>query len=161
MKLFVDPVEIKANGCDGKGIYCDGGTSNWGLSDHHPVSVEQGIPWRRISRDNAIAECQSLGANYDLISNAEWQTISRNIEGQNTNWSGSRVGAGCISQGNISVESTCSYTRNGPERGHDARAIHELSNGEEIYHFSGNVGEWVKDNNTLGYIDNYVAELTI
>ncbi|MCB0411223.1 MAG: SUMF1/EgtB/PvdO family nonheme iron enzyme, partial [Bdellovibrionales bacterium] len=152
----IDSGEIKENGCDGTGAFCNYGTSNWGLNDHKPVSVEQGRPWRRISRDNAINACQSLGQGYDLISNAEWQTIARNIENQAVNWSGQRVGSGCISRGN-SAGSACGYRALGLESGRDARATHTLSSGEEIYHFSGNVSEWVKDNITSRYFSGYIS----
>jgi formylglycine-generating enzyme required for sulfatase activity len=159
----IDPGEIVANGCGGTGNYCEGKTSNWGPYVHKPVSVEEGKPWRKIGRDNAVFECQSLGQGYDLISNSEWQTIARNIENQGANWSGQKVGAGCIFQGNIYAESaykTCSYTVNGPESGGNRRAKHVLSNGEEIYHFSGNVWEWGKDNNTDDYDGSgYIAFL--
>lgn len=150
----IDAGEIRASGCDGTGKYCDGGHDNWG-SSHIPVSVPQGIPWRKISRDSAIERCQSLnsfaktqpGMKYDLISNREWQTVARNIEKQAGNWSGGKVGAGCLNQGNTGYNSQCSYASDGPERGGDKRSSHVLSNGEEIYHFSGNLWQWVKDDN--------------
>ena len=156
----------------------NGGTSNWGLgahvglgAHHVPASVSKGKPWRRISRDSAINECQELNGVYgisedsdkkfDLISNFEWQTIARDIEGQSVNWSGKRLGSGCVYQGNNGLDTPCSYDGDNPERGaHNAKARHVLSNGESINHFPGNVWEWVKDDNDskVGenqYMSNY------
>ena len=167
----VDDYEIESNGCDGKGSLCEGGRSNWGLGTHVPASVSKGKPWRRISRDSAINECQELNGVYnipedsdkkfDLISNFEWQTIARDIEGQSVNWSGKRLGSGCVYQGNNGLDTLCSYDGDGPEEGvNDDKARHVLSNGESINHFPGNVWEWVKDDNDskVGksqYMSNY------
>ena len=158
--------EIKSNGCDGYGLSCKGGTSNWGLEAHVPASVSKGKPWRQISRDSAINECQELNDVYgipedsdkkfDLISNFEWQTIARDIERQSVNWSGhwfgnlfgKRLGSGCVYQGNNGLDTPCSYDGDDPEEGvNDDKARHVLSNGESINHFPGNVWEWVKDDN--------------
>ena len=167
----VDVYEIKSNGCDGDGSSCDGGTSNWGLEAHVPASVAKGKPWRQISRDSAINECQELNGVYgisedsdkkfDLIYNLERQTIARNIERQSINWSGKRLGSGCVDQGNNGLDTSCSYDGGNPERGaNNAKARHILSNGESINHFSGNVCEWVKDDNDYKvekdqYMSNY------
>ena len=160
----VEDDEIKYNGCDGKGSLCKGSTSNWGLETYVPASVSKGKPWRLISRDSAISECQELNHVYgihedsdkkfDLISNFEWQIIARDIERQSVNWSGDwfgfgkRLGSGCVYQGNNGLDTPCSYDGDNPERGaNNAKARHVLSNGEFINHFPGNVWEWVKDDN--------------
>lgn len=49
------------------------------LGSYKPASVATNLPWRSINRINARSECQSLGFGYDLISNAQWQTIARNV----------------------------------------------------------------------------------
>lgn len=36
---------------------------------------------------------------YSLITNAQWQTIARNIEQVSANWSGGSVGAGSLNRG--------------------------------------------------------------
>src|SRR5690606_17829042 len=151
------------NGCDGTGNSCTGGTNNWGLSTHTPKSNENGNPWRMISRDNAIIECQSLGTGYDLITNSEWQTIARNIEARPANWTGGAVGSGCIYQGN-NGHTTCGYVGGGPLSGavasRNSKSMHVLSNNVEIWDFSGNAYEWVKDDNssTQGP-DGYVSQI--
>ena len=153
----VDPNEILSNGCAGEGSSCSGGDESWVLKNYIPVSVPGGKPWRKINRDNAVKECRQLndifpgekdrGMEYDLISNREWQTIARDIEQQPENWSGEAVGSGCLKQGNNGVDTKCSYNGGDPERGGKAKASHVLSNEQLIYHFSGNVWEWVRDNN--------------
>lgn len=50
-------------------------------------SRASGTPWINITQEQAEKECNSLGANYSLISNAEWMTIARNIEAVPANWS--------------------------------------------------------------------------
>ena len=144
----VDDDEIRSNGCDGQGSGCTSRTPNWGLKTHVPASVSKGKPWREISRDNAINECQELNSVYDipkhlnrrfdLISNFEWQIIARNIEGQSVNWSGKKLGSGCVYQGNNGLDTPCSYDGDSLERGaNNAKARHILSNGESINHFHG------------------------
>ena len=167
----VDDHEIKDNGCDGYGSWCFPSMFNWGLEAHVPASVSKGRPWRRISRNNAINECRELNDVYgisedsdkkfDLISNFEWQTIARDIERQSVNWSGKRLGSGCVYQGNNGLDTPCSYDGDNPERGaNNNKARHILSNGESVNHFPGNVFEWVKDDNDskVGenqYMSNY------
>ena len=85
------------------------------------------------------------GMEYDLISNRQWQVIARNIEKQPENWSGKSIGSGCLNQGNSGWSTKCSYKGSGLEEGGSEKASHVLSNNEVIYHFSGNLWEWVKD----------------
>ena len=88
---------IHSWGCDNDSVAttgdadCTGVATNWVNAlpqPSTPVSVPEGRPWRKIDRAQAIAECQSLGAGYDLTTNDEWQTIARNIELVASNWSG-------------------------------------------------------------------------
>ena len=168
----IEDHEIELNGCDGTGELCDGGRYDWASKDHVPLSVATGVPWRRITRDSAINKCQKLNRVYgipedstekfDLISNPEWQTIARNIEKQDANWTGNKVGMGRVYQGNNGVEDSLSgYRGGGPQSGIlDRRARHVLSNGKSIYHFPGNVWEWVKggNNSPVGEHGQYMSE---
>ncbi|MBV2168164.1 MAG: hypothetical protein KUL82_05595, partial [Bdellovibrio sp.] len=70
------------------------------------TSAAAGLPWVDISRGDTAATaggawkvCKDLGAQYDLISNAQWQAIARNIEAVPSNWSGGAVGLGGFSRG--------------------------------------------------------------
>jgi formylglycine-generating enzyme required for sulfatase activity len=115
-----------------------------------PTSVESEAesktPWVSISHTDADTECGSLGGNYHLITNPEWMTIARNIEVQPSNWSSGSVGTGCLFTGN-SGETTCGYNKGSIDFDdlslRSSRAKLKLSNGNEIWDFSGNVFEWV------------------
>ncbi|MBI4404047.1 MAG: hypothetical protein HY537_07795, partial [Deltaproteobacteria bacterium] len=129
-----------------------------------------GTPWVRITRDNAILECQSLGIGYDLMTNGQWQATARDIElaqneaGDYLNWSnGSIEGANAINRGHSDgspQNSLAAGTDNNPCAGtgnagcgsnshvnFNQKRTHTLSTGDVIWDLAGNVMEWVKDNN--------------
>ncbi len=133
------------------------------------VSRASGVPRIQNSRDDAIKECQGIGEGYDLITNDEWQTLARNIELVEDNWS-ETIGTflstghtdmgpfealeasndddmGCINTGQTCDSSTW----------HGQRRTHTLSNGEVVWDMSGNYSEWVKDDNTVNYGSNITA----
>ena len=73
------------------------------------------------------------------------------------------MGSGCLKQGNSGVDTKCSYNGEGPESGKSEKASHVLSNKEVIYHFSGNVAEWVRDSSDLPksfyqYVSSYYKD---
>lgn len=145
--------DTDSNGNIGSGEVNSSGTSVV-LADSMPISIPENQGWRRISPVNASAECQSLGTNYDLISNTEWMAIAKNIETQDANWSSGTVGTGCLNTGNGS-NTLCGYnSASDPDSGvsRDPKAKHVLSNGSEIYDLSGNLVEWVDwDISTAGF----------
>lgn len=144
-------LDASADGC--KESACT--TEDWVASevtDYKPGSSFDsgtgplGMPWRMISATQAKAECRALGENYDLISNREWMTIARNIEEQAANWPSGVVGEGCLKRGNIGLSDQCSYLNSTTpleSTNGSSSASLTLSNGNIIYHFSGNVFEWV------------------
>ena len=125
-----------------------------------------GTPWTRINRNQSITECQALGAGYDLISNAQWQALAREIElaqnaGTYLNWSnGSTSGANALNRGHsdgapssalaASLDSDpCFGTTNvncanNTHADFTQKRTHTLSSGEVIWDVAGNVYEWVK-----------------
>jgi hypothetical protein len=135
------------------------------------VSVAGAIPWISITRNNAIAAClannRNGASNYDLISNAEWQAVARNIEGVPGNWSEGRVGSpGGLNRGpsdrvgdSALIPSTndteaCSgttvvATECSDSIWHRQRRTFTLNNGDPTNHIvwdvAGNVAQWVKD----------------
>ena len=132
-------------------------------------------PWVSIPRGTlpttvggAWKACRDLGSGYDLISNAQWQTIARNIADQPSNWGTAEGAANSVTayngelsrghsdnapssalvanaddtQGCDGTGQTCSNTNWSSQR-----RTHVLSNGQVIWDFAGNVYEWVKDDN--------------
>lgn len=130
------------------------------------TSQAAGTPWVNITRGavpgagTAWKACQDLGAGYDLISNAQWQTIVRNIEGVAANWSGGSVGSGSLNRGhsddtpanllaaNASDTNACSGTgQTCSDSDWDLqRRTHVLSNGSLIWDLAGNASEMLSDN---------------
>lgn len=130
------------------------------------MSQAAGAPWSSITRDVSRTQCKSLGAKYDLISNAQWQTVARNIETVPSNWSSGAVGTGTLARGwsahiNFgdaysnsavapSTDNNCLYNTAantcGATGNHLYRRTHTLTNGKVIWDFSGNVWEWTRDN---------------
>ena len=125
-----------------------------------PEARASGTPWTRITRESAALECQSLGTHYDLINNGQWQSVARNIESNNLNWSGEVIGSmGGINRGHSDnspsapleaspnddhscflTEETCSLTM-----WHEQSRVLKLKSGALIWDFAGNVWEFVKD----------------
>ena len=126
------------------------------------ASVASGYPIINISQTTAIDYCanQNTVSGGNLITNAEWMTIARNIEGQASNWTGSVVGIGSLYRGhtdqypNFALEAGADndgYIGTGESVWWDfhndininvERRTHTLNNGEIIWDFSGNVIEW-------------------
>jgi len=127
------------------------------------TSTPTGNPWININQDQARTACQAIGAQ--LITNAQWTALARNIETTASNWSDGIVGSGVLARGwaahvsygdswtNTNVASStgpsclyndgadiCSSTGN-----HLYKRTHTLSNGETIWDLSGNVWEWNND----------------
>lgn len=108
-------------------------------------------PWVYIDLPAAAAACSALGAGYHLLTIAEVQTINRNIEAQPANWANGVVGSlvtagGGLKRGNVGITDSVSYgggtaAEYGANR--NTKAKHVLSNGGEIWDWSGNVLEWV------------------
>lgn len=157
----IDAGEVDADGCGEAGCT----TGNWApIPTYKPVSQAAGLPWRRIDQNQARIACDALNSggatNFALISNPEWMTIARDIENQDENWTGGAVGFGLIFQGNNGSNTASSYNGSDPEggAGRDAKAMHVLSNGEEIWDISGNVWEWVDWNITPSKKAYYSAD---
>jgi formylglycine-generating enzyme required for sulfatase activity len=138
------------------------------------TTAAAGNPVASINRDDARTSCRLIGPGYDLISNAQWQTIARNIARTASNWSTGTVASGELNRGHsdndpanslaadasdvnacLGTNQTCSDTVWDSQR-----RTHTLSNGEVIWDFAGNVWEWVTDNNSaVAGADAYVSTL--
>ena len=106
-------------------------------------------PWVSITHMAAKTACSALGGSSHLIAIAEVQTINRNIEAQSANWANGLIGSlvsagGGLKRGNVGTTDSASYNGANPEygSGRDAKALLVLSNGGQIWDWSGNVYEW-------------------
>lgn len=108
-----------------------------------PISGAAEKPWHSISYHSVRAVVERAGL--DLLRETQWLAIAWDISQQDINWTGGKVGKGDLIQG----------VRNGHVRSAQAgdyepnnkteRTWHQLSNGERIYHFGGNLYQWVFD----------------
>jgi hypothetical protein len=142
------------------------GDSNFGTSDFcvmkyeakqgsnsKVVSTASGTPWVSISWYGAKEACRRSGGH--LITNAEWMTIARDVEGVASNWSEGSVGSGYIYSGHndgspnnslaASSDDGDGYFGTGNSSPSNQRRTLTLSNGEVIWDLAGNVWQWVDE----------------
>ena len=121
-----------------------------------PTSEPAGTPWVSITQTDAKRYCTALGAGYHLLTMEEAQTISRNIENIGWNWTGGVVGSGGLWRGHsdnvppnsLAADVTAApdddpYVGTGNVTSSIERRVHQLSSGQYIWDWSGNVWEWV------------------
>lgn len=153
-----------------------------------PVSSATGKPWvypERTADDDVVGAeglCSSLGPDYALINNSQWQAIARDIESVTANYDTSGAAAdetfnhghadddagspgGVNSTGALAADSDDNNACVGISNEtsgvtgaisitcaggwHINKRTHELSNAEVIWDLSGNVYEWVLDDQPL------------
>ncbi len=140
------------------------------------LSVAGVAPWVNISQSAAVTTCKANGARYDLISNAEWQTVAQNIEGVAANWSGGAVNSGQLSRGHSDnnpantlaassddVSGNCSGTGQtcSSTVWDSQRRTNVLSNGNVVWDMAGNVWQSVKDTNSTNFGSGaYMSQVT-
>lgn len=113
------------------------------------VSKAQDSPLTKLNYYEARDLCRLMGNDFDLISDREWMVIAQNIANQSNNWANGVIGSeissgGGLFRGNVGVLDSVSYDGANPESGtgRNLKARHQLSNGEFIWDFSGNVWEY-------------------
>lgn len=136
------------------------------------VSQASGTPWWSINHASMISACQTMGAGYDLITNAQWQVLARNIELVSENWIGGVIGSGqlfvghsdsspgsglSVSDENDPYDQTGDSTGSNPEQ----KRTHTLSTGEIIWDVGGNMAERTKDSQNVNLgSHSYITLLT-
>jgi hypothetical protein len=139
------------------------------------VSQAAGAPWVSVTRAAAATACAANGTGYSLITHNHWQAIARSIESVTSNWSGGTVGSsGGLSHGHSDnvPSNTLAADANDADgcdgtgevcdalTWNDQRRTHVLPNGGVIWDFSGNVWEWLLEDDAGGYgPDNYISEI--
>jgi prepilin-type N-terminal cleavage/methylation domain-containing protein len=137
-------------------------TATTGANNRAIASVASGYPIANINQTTAASYCSTAGAS--LITNREWMTIARNIEGQLSNWTtgtatSSAIGTGGLYRGHsdnnpatalAAGPDTDGYIGTGQSGFSIERRTHSLSNGEIIWDLGGNVWEWTKNDTILG-----------
>ncbi len=140
-----------------------------------PSSIPAGLPWMLESAVLVESACSALGAEFSVPTNAQWQTLARNIEGVAENWSGGEVGAGDLARGHVdssppvalsveNLEDPCDQSNapqcTTPGATFSQRRTHVLSSGAIIWDVGGNVVEWVQPVLMSTYYADYVAGLS-
>ena len=128
-----------------------------------PTSQPSGSPWVSITQTESKNRCEALGPGYHLLTMAEAQTISRNIEAIGWNWDSGSVGTGGMWRGhtdNAPANSLAAdvtgdpdddyYIGTGQSGTSIERRVHQLSSGQYLWDWSGNVWEWVDMTCTAG-----------
>ena len=147
-------------------------------------------PHTSVTPSTARSNCKNLtsqvAGSFDLISNDQWQTLARNIEGVSKNWKdntpGTQLNQGLIipqkgeilSASSLNPLPSSEQEKNNPcfktnvtcdfNTWHEKRRTHELNNGEVIWDLSGGVAEWVREkfartsNNYKN--NNYISSIT-
>ncbi|MEX0917689.1 MAG: SUMF1/EgtB/PvdO family nonheme iron enzyme, partial [Candidatus Paceibacterota bacterium] len=124
------------------------------------VSEAAGSPWVSITQYDARAQC--LRAGKHLVTEQERLAIARNVEDVGWNWNGGSAGTNTMSDGhsdnspgNALAADTTGDADDDPCVGtgqscdistwNSQRRTYQLSNGEYIWDFGGNVWEWTDE----------------
>jgi len=128
-----------------------------------PTSQPSDTPWMSVTQWAAKTACEALGPGYHLLTMPEALTISRNIENNAWNWTGGSVGSGGLWRGHTDSTPNNSlaadvtgdpdddpYVGTGNTTPSIERRVHQLSSGQYLWDWSGNVWEWVDMTCTAG-----------
>jgi len=122
-----------------------------------PLSRAENLPWVNIKQAEAKSACESLGANFKLISNNEWMSIAREIEVNVKNWKNQSLGgnsqlnrghsnhgpAFLIAASSEDNQGCYNLTQTCLDQWHINKRTFNLASDESIWDFAGNAWEWV------------------
>jgi hypothetical protein len=117
------------------------------LCSKGPMDIPQvnalAAPWVEINYSEACQACAAAGLV--LITELQALAIAHDIASQAINWTSGAVGEGNVFQGlhkgTVSQAQPADFVPADP----DERRWHQLSNGERVFDFAGNVYSWVFD----------------
>jgi formylglycine-generating enzyme required for sulfatase activity len=113
-----------------------------GLAGMPEITTEH-APWVRINFQEAKEAAARAG--YKVLTETQALAIAHDIVQQDINWTGGKVGEGKvymgIHKGDVGEGQPGTYESDDAEE----RRWHQLSNGERIYDFAGNVYSWIFD----------------
>ncbi len=143
-----------------------------------PVSMTWKYPISNITQTQAIDACKSMWEWYHLITNNEWMTIARDIEANQTNWSGNAVWSWYIYNWVANSTMWCLWITNtiytlltrkqatktwwwfGNDDCDTKRQL-KLSNWEIVWDLSGNIREHVNKANTIDWTNYDLWQISI
>jgi Tfp pilus assembly protein PilE len=115
------------------------------------TSQPSGTLWVSMSQNSAITRAQTACTGCHLMSEAEWMTIAANVISVPSNWVSGTVGTGSMYTGHsdnspanslaASTDDSDGYYLTGNTSGTQRRTL-TLTNGQVIWDFSGNIGEY-------------------
>ena len=118
-----------------------------------PKSESGKAPLVSVTREEAKTACENINAH--LMTNAEWMAIARDIE-EGDNWANNVLNRGNFSS--VAVE--VANAKDDQAGSGDDKRTHNLSNGQIIWDFSGNVWEWVDEVRTGAEMTSDFAAFT-
>lgn len=122
------------------------------------VSRPEGLPWIKITRNEAIQACRANGKRYDLITNQAWNYVAHAIAEVPDNWNTGVNFDGILNSGYNSKDSDSPLEASRDDKNDNcyktgekcdsntwniSRRTHMLKNRKMIWDFSGNVAEFV------------------
>ena len=112
-------------------------------ADGSATITAEGAPWTHINFEEAKAAAVKAGLS--IITESRALAIAHDLSQLDINWTGGKVGEGHIYMG--LHKGTVSKAQPGTYESIDSaeRRWHQLSNGERIYDFAGNVYSWIFD----------------
>lgn len=113
-----------------------------GLNDI-PISTPEAMPWNNISFEEAERVCNAAGR--PQISVLRAIAINQQINAHDENWTGGKIGEGEVFKGIHASEVSAPVPGNHEPAGKDQRTWHVLANGERIYHWVGNLYQYMRD----------------
>ena len=112
-----------------------------------------GLPIRGISQQGSVEASKKVCEGCQLITEAQWLTIARDVLSVPANWSGNAVGSGYIAMGHsdgepdsalaADIDDSNGLSGTNSTDNQQKRTL-TLSNGEVIWDFAGNLYEWTQ-----------------